>query len=100
MIYFHLQIDNPFSDRWQVLKSWAKCVSVNKCLELNLYATNQLLEIDLQLTRRQDHAGFKILLGLVHRSIELHFYDTRHWDHFNDTWEIYVNDQANTQPMA
>jgi hypothetical protein len=99
MIWLHFQIDNPFSERWQVLKAWSGRLTKNKCWELNWYATHQLVELQSHLTFTGDHAGFLLLIGLFHRTIEFQIYDRRHWDYFKNDWESDADHKTTAQPV-
>lgn len=88
MINFSVGISNPFSNRWGCLA----CKSFlfgKKGLELNAYKTNTVVNVELRITTRCDHAGLHLMLGLLGYEVELHYYDTRHWNSETDTWEIY-----------
>ena len=88
MIWLHIQIDNPWSDRWHILKDWSGSFTKHKHWEFNCYATNQLIEITAEVTTACDHAGFQIKLGLLGYNVEFQIYDGRHWDYGN---KCYVN---------
>jgi len=61
---------NPWSDTWA-----------------NGYRTNHIVNVDFQFNPVGDHAGASIMLGLFGYDVELHFYDTRHWNYLTNTWE-------------
>jgi len=89
MINLNFSISNPWSDRWNAI--WCKSGSLCKFKgwEFNIYKTHYLINVDLSLNVRCDHAGFQIMLGLFGYSVELHFYDSRHWNYENNCWEVY-----------
>jgi hypothetical protein len=58
-------------------------------VEFNGYRTHHIFNVDLQFKPVGDHAGARVMLGVFGYSIELHFYDTRHWDYDTYTWEVY-----------
>lgn len=89
MINFEFNIRNPWSDRFENIKSWSRLVSTYKAVEFNLYKTNHVIDLRLSISHRQSHAGFQIELGLLGYNMEFHAYDTRHWDHVNNKWETY-----------
>jgi hypothetical protein len=58
-------------------------------VEFNGYRTNYIINVNFHFKPVGDHAGARIMLGLLGYVVELHFYDTRHWDHNTNTWETY-----------
>jgi len=64
-------------------------VGKNKAVEFNGYCTNHIFNIDFNFKPAGDHGGVHIMLGLFGYDIELHFYDTRHWNYETNTWEKY-----------
>ena len=59
---------------------------MHKAWEFNGYRTNQLIDAELHLTFKGDHAGLHTMFGLFGYSVEISIYDTRHWDRENNTW--------------
>jgi hypothetical protein len=88
MIYFNLNIDNPFTDRWNTLFYKHGLLTQHKAWEFNGYRTHHLINVSFKLNFKGDHAGIQIELGLLGYSTEFQIYDTRHWDYENDCWEI------------
>ena len=89
MINFSFSIDNPWSDRWSTI--WCKngLLPKHKAWEFNGYRTHQIIDAELRLTFKGDHAGLLTLFGLFGYALEISIYDTRHWDYENNCWEIY-----------
>ena len=89
MINFSFSIDNPWSDRWSTI--WCKngLLPKHKAWEFNVYRTHQIIDAELRLTFKDDHAGLLVLFGLFGYALEISIYDTRHWDYENNCWEIY-----------
>lgn len=91
MINICLRISNPwyrgkFSNLWN--KTWL--VTKNKAFEIEVLKYGfDVIEFNLNLTHRQDHAGFDLTFGLLGYTLHLNLYDTRHWDHENRCWEKY-----------
>lgn len=87
MINLSIRLSNPFSDRWGciVTKSF---LFGKKGLELNAYKTNTIVNADLRVSTRCDHAGLHLMLGLLGYEAELHYYDTRHWDYEKNRWNV------------
>lgn len=81
MFYFSIRIDNPFSNRFDTLKSWdGKTFLPNKYWEFEIMKDYTIVSIDINMRYRTDHGGFEIELGLLGYAIRLNFYDNRHWD--------------------
>jgi hypothetical protein len=80
MLNFNLSISNPWSNRWKAI--WYKngLLSKHKAWEFNGYLTHQLLDINIEITTRQDHAGLHLMFGLIGFTVEFTIYDTRHWN--------------------
>lgn len=87
MISIRFSLTNPWSDRWKPIYAKSKCIGLNKAFEFNVYKTHDIVEFDLTVTANCDHAGINVLLGLLGYTVEMHWYDTRHWDYENQTWE-------------
>lgn len=87
MISIRFSLTNPWSDRWKCIYAKSKRIGSNKAFEFNVYKTHDIVEFDLTVTANCDHAGVNLLTGLFGYTIELHWYDTRHWDYENQTWE-------------
>lgn len=78
---------------------WAKCdwddvycksalLTKNKAIEFEILKDNQMLvELDLRVDYRMDHAGFTFGVGLFKYSIYCKFYDIRHWNGKKGNWE-------------
>jgi hypothetical protein len=86
MINFNFSIDNPWSDRWNIIWFKSGLLPMHKAWEFNGYRTNQLVDAELHLTFKGDHAGLHTMFGLFGYSVEFSIYDTRHWDRENNTW--------------
>ena len=87
MIDFNFNITNPWSNRFvgvwsKSYKTWFK----RKYIELEVYKDTNIISFMIRVTTRQDHAGLRMELGLVGYSVNLNFYDTRHWDYEHNKW--------------
>ena len=94
MINFHLSIKNPFAkDNFKNLLCKAWRVSKNKTFEFEIIrSAPSLFELVLVLEwSGHDHAGPEFNIGVFGYSINIHLYDTRHWNRETHTWEIYDN---------
>ena len=90
MINLNVNIYNPWSSRWDILWSNRKLIGKNKAVEFNGYRTNHIINVDFNFKPAGDHGGARIMLGVFGFDVELHFYDTRHWDYENNTWEVHL----------
>jgi hypothetical protein len=90
MINLNFTISNPWSSRWDILWSNRKLIGKNKAVEFNGYRTNHIINVDFNFKPAGDHGGARIMLGVFGFDVELHFYDTRHWDYENNTWEVHL----------
>lgn len=89
MIYFSLAIQNPFSNRFNIIKSYnGSAILKHKHWEFNIYKTSDIIGIDFDITHQCDHAGFSIQLSLFGYSAEYQFYDSRHWDRERKSWSV------------
>ena len=87
MINLDFTINNPFSDRFEIVASTSKLLTKYKAVEANMYRTATIIKLSLAYSIRRDHAGLQIEFGLFGYDCELNFYDTRHWDHKTHQWE-------------
>lgn len=90
MINLNFRISNPWSDTWTILWSKSNLISQYKAWEFNGYRTNCIADAEFSLTFTGDHAGVRIMIGLLGYEVELQFYDTRHWDYENRCWHSYT----------
>jgi hypothetical protein len=89
MIYLSLNLSNPWSRKWQIVKSLSRQLTRNTYAEFNIYRTGNILGLEVNWTLRQDHAGVRLQLGLVGWEVEMHVYDIRHWNSTTENWETY-----------
>jgi hypothetical protein len=89
MINIHLNLTNPFSNRFGIVKSLHGLLSKNKAWEFNIYKVSSVVSVGFNLTFRCDHAGLRGEISLLGYEIEANVYDTRHWDYETNTWEKY-----------
>lgn len=81
MIYFNFNIRNPFTRRFDIVKSYnGSSILKYKHWEFNIYKTSDIIGINLEITHRCDHAGISLQISLLGYNIEYHLYDIRHWD--------------------
>ena len=85
MIAITFALQNPRFRSWRDFKNihnWAgRLPFKNKYWEVEV-----LVEFHFTVRTRCDHAGATLGLGLFNYSINLSFYDNRHWDHETNTW--------------
>ena len=89
MIYINLSLMNPLSDRFEPVWSWGKSISKHKAVEIEVYRSNTIAEIEARLRFREDHAGLIVGLGLLSYTLRAQFYDTRHWNYEKKAWQVY-----------
>lgn len=88
MFTLTFRISNPFSKRWDSIKTWHGSTPFpNKFWEVQLMKTGDVIFIDFGITSRTDHAGFTIELGLLGFNTSFVVYDNRHWDKLGECWE-------------
>ena len=89
MINFSFNIFNPWSNRWDILWHRSKLLGKHKAVEFNGYRTYHIIDVNFEFKPTGDHVGVSLMLGLLGYVVELHFYDTRHWDYETNTWETH-----------
>lgn len=87
MININLTLRNPWSDQFEPLRSYSKLLTKHSALELEVYRSDTVAEVEVKLTHREDHAGLTLGVGLFSWTIRLQFYDTRHWNYALGKWE-------------
>jgi hypothetical protein len=88
MINFQLNLRVPGSNRFRhiMTKHGVLPFSYHKFWEVQIYKGSDIIDIFLQITRKQDHAGVRFGLGLFGLNLEFNSYDNRHWDKDSGTW--------------
>lgn len=90
MINIRFSLENPWWDRFDNIKCWAgKTPFKNKFWEVQVMRSDDVIALDLRITTRTDHAGVDLWLGLLGYSVNLQFYDNRHWDTETNGWTKY-----------
>jgi hypothetical protein len=75
------QIYLPF-EHFKNLGSIQGRISSRTAWELeHTYYSGVLMDVDISLSVREDHAGLEITLGLFGYGVSFRIYDTRHWDY-------------------
>lgn len=88
MIYFNIELQNPWSSVWKRIKNFNGAAPwPHKFWEFEILRTNDLIKLALDVTVNQDHAGFRAAVALAGYYIEFNLYDSRHWDEENKTWQ-------------
>jgi len=87
MINLNFSIDNPFSERFNIVAASSGVITKHKAWEANIYCTANIVKLTLTYSIKQDHAGLVIEFGLFGYEFEFRIYDTRHWDYENKCWE-------------
>lgn len=84
MIHLIFNIRNPWSNRFENIKSWHGSTPFkHKYWELQIYKSSDILDFNLNITVRQSHSGVRVCFGLIGYNIDFDVYDHRHWN--NDT---------------
>lgn len=91
-MYFQLSLKNLAQSEtiYKSFYSLFKPISKNKNIELELFFFNDYtfkIELDASFITGRDHAGISFELNLFGVSININFYDSRHWDYENKTWQ-------------
>jgi hypothetical protein len=91
MIKFRLEIQNPWSKNlFKDLGSISGKLSKNKGWEIqHTFCDGSILDGVIDWTRRCDHAGLEIGIGLIGYGINFRIYDTRHWNQDENRWKTY-----------
>jgi hypothetical protein len=75
-------------------------LSTNKTLEIQLECDwDTLIDVDVELSRKSDHAGISFSLGLFRHWININIHDSRHWNHTTDAWETDVDRNKNMMSL-
>ncbi len=95
MINFSLSIKNPFVEKdlyKEIFSNHGPIEGIaNKYWEFDLAKTDTLINMALDITTKQDHAGIYIEFGLGGYMAGFNIYDSRHWDYDKNTWKEYNN---------
>lgn len=87
MINLNFTIRNPWSKRFDsIYARHGSTPFAKKFWELQLYKSSDVIAITVEVTHRQDHAGFRLELGLFGYNIDFNFYDNRHWNDDTQSW--------------
>lgn len=90
MISLQINIRVPGSDRFKNIGCWHGITFFkHKFWELQIYQSADILDLFFRFTRKQDHAGIHLGLGLVGFNAEFQIYDHRHWNKDTSDWEKY-----------
>lgn len=89
MINLSLNIRNPWSDRWDCIKTFSGQISKHKFWELQVDKTSDILSAEIRYTIRQDHAGIFLSFGLFGYDAIFNLYDNRHWHSEKGRWVNY-----------
>lgn len=91
MIYIGLNIENPFSNRFDNLYCKEYLYGPHNAIEMQLMKDISFIRFSFRWSVRTDHAGIELEVGLLGYSISINTHDTRHWDYDSDNWEVYSN---------
>jgi hypothetical protein len=86
LVTLRTQISLPF-DYFKNLGCISGRLTKNLAWELeHSYYSGSLLDIDIELSRDEDHAGFDLTVGLLGYGIHFRIFDTRHYDYYLKEW--------------
>jgi len=97
MFHLKINIDTPWKEKFNSF--WSKDfgrISDHKSLEMQFMTDLYIFGIDLDFShvfKGTDHAGPEIALSLLGYTFNIHIYDDRHWDHGNNCWEVYPEEE-------
>lgn len=90
MINLRFSLSNPWWNRFEnVYSNAGETPFKNKFWEVQLLKSDDIVSFDLRVTTRCDHAGVDLWIGLFGYSVNLNFYDNRHWNPEKGAWEVY-----------
>ena len=92
MIEFRIAVKSPFrKENFKNIFSKTVQLSRNKFFEFEIIRYKRyLFEFNLDINwRGQDHAGPNLEIGIFGYSVCVRIYDSRHWNHIKNTWEVY-----------
>jgi hypothetical protein len=81
MIYINLTIRNPWSARFEHVRSWSGKLFGHKGWEVEILRSDTIISVEVKFTVRQDHAGLTVEVGLFGYTLGAQVYDSRHWDY-------------------
>lgn len=89
MIHLSLAIRNLWkSNRFSVIFSkTGKTPFRHKFWEIQFNRDSCLATVCMSIDHRCDHAGVLFEVGAFGYSMSFNFYDNRHWDYVNGTWQ-------------
>lgn len=88
MLNLQITLRNPYSDRFNSIKSWAGSLRIpNKFWEVEIIETSDIFNVEIDLTYRESHAGIRTRFGLFGYTAYFTIYDSRHWNHLEGRWE-------------
>ena len=90
MIYINVGVSNPWGRPFANLWNRSGLITNHKAWEAELLQTRTLIGFEISYTRRQSHAGLTLELALFGYSISFQIYDTRHWNHITNSWEVHL----------
>jgi hypothetical protein len=89
VIALGIDISYPYSDRWANVYAIGGALTENKSWEFQLMKTNTIVQLNINVTSAQDHAGLKVEVGFLGYTAEFNLHDNRHWDYENKHWQVY-----------
>jgi hypothetical protein len=90
MIYFNINIRNPWrkDSTWETLyTNFGSAFIKNKYWEVQCAKSDNILRLEFAITHKQDHAGINLELALFGYEVHFRFYDGRHWNYVNNSYD-------------
>jgi len=82
MIHFNFNIRYyKWCDRFENIKCWSGKTPFNyKFWEFQIIKNDKFVCSEFEITTHQDHAGIRLVLGILGYEVNFNLYDSRHWD--------------------
>ena len=88
MFDLRISIRDPQAGQFQSLPSWSGTTPLkNKVWEIEIYRDAVILEVSVDVTAKQSHAGVNLTLGALGYALHASVFDCRHWNHLAQRWE-------------
>ena len=87
MINLNLELSVPYLNRWDNIYHTGGMLAKHKAWEIQIMKTTTLVKLHIVLRLSGDHAGLRLLFGLLGYEFDINVYNTRHWDYEKKCWE-------------
>ena len=89
-MYFNFSIRSPWKDKagFKNYFLFHRPISKNKHIEIQASTDSwNIASFEFKIGFREDHAGISLTFGFIGKELSIRFYDTRHWDYKNNSWQ-------------